>query len=53
MTGMDNALALLETGHAVVNPLPFPEWVFFLITFAILLGLLATIHLIGRTRPHS
>lgn len=53
MTAMDNVFALLETGHAVVNPLPFPEWVFFLITFAILIGLLMVVHLIGRTRPHS
>lgn len=53
MTAMDNVFALLQTGHAVVNPLPFPEWVFFLITFGILLALLATVHLIGRTRPHS
>ena len=53
MTGMDTVLTLLETGHAAVNQLPFPEWVFFLITFAILLAALGVVYLIGRTRPHS
>jgi hypothetical protein len=52
MTGM-NILALQEAGHTVVNPLPFPEWVFFAITFVILMAALAGIHLIGKTRPHS
>ncbi|WP_175557278.1 hypothetical protein [Raineyella antarctica] len=47
------ALTLLETGHTLVNPLPFPVGVFFLIPFVILMALLATVHLIGRTRPHS
>ncbi len=53
MTGMDNALVLLQAGHTVVNPLPFPDIFFFLIPFVILLGALAVVHLIGRTRPHS
>lgn len=53
MTGMDIALALLEAGHTAVNPLPFPEWVFFLITLVILLAALSVVYLIGRTRSHS
>lgn len=52
MTGMDNVLTLLQAG-AVVNPLPFPEWVFFVISFVILMVALLAVKLIGWTRPHS
>ena len=58
MTGMNSvlllgSLVLLEGGHEVVNPLPFPTWVFFLISFVILLALLEAVRMIGKHRPHS
>ncbi|MET0692727.1 MAG: hypothetical protein ABWX96_03695 [Propionibacteriaceae bacterium] len=44
-------LTLLET--EAVNELPFPAWVFGLIAFAILLGLLLLTLAIGKGRKHS
>ncbi|WP_194793114.1 hypothetical protein [Raineyella fluvialis] len=44
---------LLMPAAEVVNTLPMPEWAFFLIPFAILVGLLLAVQLIGRTHPHS
>lgn len=52
MTGMDMVFALLAGGQ-VVNPLPFPGWVFALITFAICLTLLLAVRRMGKSRPHS
>lgn len=53
MTGMTNALVLLQAGEGLVNPLPLPEWAFFAIPFLILVGLMLAVQLIGRTHPHS
>lgn len=52
MTAMDSVLVLLSE-KPVVNPLPFSEFVFFGITFVIMMALLAMVLLIGKTRPHS
>ena len=52
MTAMHTVLAPLSE-LPVVNPLPFSEFVFFAITFVILLALLGVVLHIGKTRPHS
>jgi hypothetical protein len=48
---MHLALTLLEAES--VRELPVPAWVFGIIAFALLLGLLALTLAIGKGRPHS
>jgi hypothetical protein len=48
---MNLALTLLEAEAA--TKMPIPAWVFGLIAFALLMGLLALTLSIGKGRPHS